>query len=72
MSRFIKTKAVKDYALKCAHLRYKSFTRVRRSFLEDIDLCVSQLIERKVRNHPSIGKSLSGPNTKENKDDSGN
>ena len=55
---YIIRKAVKELALREAEKRAHNFTRVGKSFLDDIDAQLLLLVQRKVRAHPSKGKTL--------------
>ncbi len=55
---YIIRKAVKELALREAEKRHHNFTRVGSSFLDDVDAQLLLIVQRKVRAHPSKGKTL--------------
>lgn len=48
----------KKLALDIAEIRSKKFTRVSQKFLKDIEFRLEEIIKDSVRNHPSVGKTL--------------
>lgn len=48
----------KKLALGIAEVRSSKFTRISKKFLDDLDIKVENIIKDSVRNHPSVGKTL--------------
>jgi len=56
---FINKAYVKKYALQYAgEVRQKKFTRVSKGFIDAIDYRIGEIIRRSVREHPTVGKTL--------------
>ena len=60
MASLVNRSAVKQFALETGSARARGFTRVSQSFIDQVEGQLRLLIEREVRAHPSIGKTLKG------------
>ena len=49
---------VKKLALGVAEIRSDKFKRVSKKFIDDLDAHVNMIIRDSVRNHPSVGKTI--------------
>lgn len=58
MKSLLNKKAVKEFALECAKGRFHKFTRVSERFLISVEAIVKGTIDFKVKNMPSVGKTL--------------
>ena len=58
--KFINAKACRDFALEAAkvHRPAHPFERVSKEFLEQLNNDIRNLIISRVRNHPSVGKTI--------------
>ena len=48
----------KKLALDIAEIRSKKFNRVSKKFLDRLEFKLEEIIKDSVRNHPSVGKTL--------------
>lgn len=58
MGKLLNRAQCKKLALDVAEVRSKKFTRVSKKFLDDLEFKLDNIIRESVRNHPSIGKTL--------------
>ena len=58
MSSLLNKSECKKLALGVAEIRSKKFTRVSKKFLDDLEFRLDNIIRESVRQHPSIGKTL--------------
>ena len=49
---------VRKLALGVAEVRSDKFKRVSKKFIDDLDAYVDNVIRESVRNHPSVGKTI--------------
>ncbi len=58
MSSLINKSAVRDYALSVDSAKIRGFDRVSAGFFDRIEAAVRKEIEKQVKEHPSVGKTL--------------
>jgi len=59
MAKVLNRKACKDYALQVSsNHRQGKFNRVSKQFLDDLEFKVMNLIFKSVKEHPTVGKTI--------------
>ena len=49
---------VRKLALEVAEIRSDKFKRVSKKFIDELDFYIEDIIRESVRNHPSVGKTI--------------